>query len=86
MNKLERSDELETLYDLTISLTHDLATGRVPYDWFPDSRSRLDLVIGWANEFNKLHASTDWAELEYMDEVDSWYATKIRADYGEFLK
>jgi hypothetical protein len=86
MMKLEHSDELETFYDLTVSLQHDLAIGRVPYEWFADSRSRMDIVIGWANEFNTIHAETDWGvDLEYMDEVDSWYAAKILAEYGEFL-
>jgi hypothetical protein len=86
MIELEHSDELETFYDLTDSLTHDLVSGRVSYESFPNSRDRFDTLIGWANEFNRLHAATDWAEVEYLDTVEEWYSAKIRAEYGGFLK
>jgi hypothetical protein len=74
--ELQRTDELETLYDLTTELAADLASGAIDYAEMEDSRSRLDTLIEWANEFNRLHASTDWAEVEYLDTVDSFYTLK----------
>lgn len=72
------ADEIETFYDLTANLAHDLARNRFIADSFDDSRSRLHLLVEWANEFNSQHVQTDWAELDYMDTVDDFYADKVQ--------
>jgi hypothetical protein len=78
MGQLTRTDELETLYDLTIDLAGDLASGAIDHADFEDSRGRLDTLIDWANEFNARHAATDWAEVEYLDTIIDFYAEKTK--------
>jgi len=73
---LERTWELETFYDLTVLFSEHLVSGKLSQDAFPDARSRMDIVIDWANEFNRIHAWTDWGEVEYLDLIASWFKTQ----------
>lgn len=44
-----------------------------------DSREMTNLIIAWANEFEQLHRSTDWAERgDYIDAIDSFSQEKIK--------
>lgn len=44
-----------------------------------NSRDVCALVVDWAGEFTERHAATDWAEVEYLDTVDAFFAEKYRA-------
>jgi len=77
--KLNRTDDIETLYDLTTLLAERLATGAIPQDLLPDSRSRLDLVLYWTNQFNEIYGWSDWADEDYLGTVQNWFEAKVRA-------
>lgn len=72
-----RTTELETFYDLTTDLAADLATGRIDHAAFPDSRSRMDTLLGWSNEFNIKHKRTSWHETDYMQTIEDFYESKV---------
>ena len=44
-----------------------------------NSRDTCALVIDWAEEFDRKHAETDWAEVEYLELIDRFFAEKYRA-------
>ena len=44
-----------------------------------NSRDTCALVVDWAEEFDRKHAETDWAEVEYLDTIDRFFADKYRA-------
>lgn len=69
---LERSCELETFYDLCVNYGTDCALGNY---WCEDSRSAMDVMLRWANEFNTLHHGREW-DGEYMEEIDAFYLLK----------
>ena len=73
--EIEQTADLETFYDLTVNLTTDITSGAILEDRFPDSRWRFSVLIDWANEFNKLHASRDW-DGDYFEVLDDFYAAK----------
>jgi hypothetical protein len=47
-----------------------------------DSREDIDLFITWAEEFEAIHANTNWEEIEYMDEIENFAMGKIN-DYNK---
>lgn len=71
--RLERSKEMETFYDLCLSYGHD--AGRAKF-LTEDSRSAMDVLLRWANEFNQLHATNDWLEMDYLEAIDDFYIEK----------
>jgi hypothetical protein len=73
--RLYRTTEIETFYDLCVNYGNDISRGKFLH---PDSRSVMDTLLQWANEFNALHAENDWAEMEYMEVVDEFYVEKRR--------
>lgn len=78
---LAYTPELETLYDLTSNLAADLETGKITQEAMPDSRSRFDTLINWANEFNLKYEGAAWgttAELDYLSCIDDFYEEKAR--------
>ena len=44
-----------------------------------NSRDTCNLVIDWSVEFDRKHANTDWADFEYLDVIDAFFAQKYRA-------
>lgn len=44
-----------------------------------NSRDVCMLVVDWAEEFEKQHADTDWAEVEYLETIDRFFEDKYRA-------
>ena len=44
-----------------------------------NSRDACALVIDWAEEFDRKHANTDWAEIEYLDTIEAFFTAKYRA-------
>lgn len=55
--------------------------GLISYDLFEDSRSRIDVVIQWANEFNEYYAWANWEQEEYLEVVEDWFNTKLEERY-----
>ena len=74
---LQRTWNLEAFFDLTVFLTEGLAQGLISDDLFEDSRSRIDVVIQWANEFNEYYAWANWEQGEYLEVVEDWFRTKL---------
>lgn len=77
--------EAEVLYDLTWNLA--IQTNRFSNDdgepnplEFGDSRERFNVLLSWANEFERIHANTDWDnnELDYLNTVDKYYDMKVK--------
>jgi len=42
-----------------------------------DSRTDIKLFISWANEFEGIHKNTDWNEVDYMLEIESYADSQI---------
>jgi hypothetical protein len=51
-----------------------------------NSREDIDLFIDWAEEFEVKHKDTDWAEIEYMDEIEKFAMEKIEKHNTEDAK
>lgn len=60
----------EAIADIAYAAGHDKYYGG-------DSRQDMANFVDWAKEFCAIHATTDWAEVEYMDTIDAFIATKI---------
>ena len=43
-----------------------------------DSRETCALIIDWAEAFDRMHAETDWGEVEYLETIDQFFAQKYR--------
>ncbi len=80
--KLDRTWDLETFNDLTVLLTEALVNGDVDSRYFQDSRSRMDIVLEWANQFNARHLREKWESEEYLDAIESWFHTKVKERYS----
>lgn len=85
IEKLRRSFENETLFDLAVMLGADLSGDKIDRrertgECFADSRGHQDVLIGWANEFNFKNAGREW-DGEYMDEIEDFYNVKIAPFY-----
>jgi hypothetical protein len=74
--------ELETFYDLTFCLASDLAAGRITEEQLPDTRARVDLLVSWAQDFNREHTRTVWGKegKDYLDTLDEYYVQRL-SDY-----
>jgi len=77
IDTLQRTWEIETLYDFAIMLACGLADGTIAQDEFPDSRERLDIILEWTNEFNNSRAWSDWDNGEYLQDVESWFQERL---------
>lgn len=44
-----------------------------------NSRDVVQLSVDWAAEFEARHAATDWAEAEYLETIEAFFASKYRA-------
>jgi hypothetical protein len=44
-----------------------------------NSRDTCSFIIDWAEEFDRRHAETDWAEVEYLETIDAFFSEKYRA-------
>lgn len=44
-----------------------------------NSRDVVQLSVDWAAEFEATHEATDWAEAEYLETIDAFFASKYRA-------
>ena len=44
-----------------------------------DSRANIGMLIDWANEFSRKHRDTDWAEVEYLDEIYNFMDEKLKS-------
>jgi hypothetical protein len=73
--QLLQTTHSETLYDLTTNLAADLALENIPEEKLEDSRSRLTVLLSWANEFNNLHRGREW-DGDYLEAIDDFYAEK----------
>jgi len=71
--------ELEVVFDLTANLYQGFGDGSVTYEEFPDSRSRLDTVLGWAAKFQDIHSATNWDEVDYIETIDDFFTTTLAA-------
>jgi hypothetical protein len=70
-------DLLDVVYDLAAAMQSDWAAGRLTADLADNSRDRCSTVQDWALEFDRLHAKTDWTEVDYLETVDDFYRDKI---------
>jgi len=69
-------DFAEILADISGNLTVANYIDRVKIE---NSRNVVSLAIDWAIEFTRLHAATDWNEVEYIETVDNFTEEKIKA-------
>jgi len=71
---------LEVFYDLASTLARDVATGRVAGDAFTDAIDRMTKLREWTDEFQALHATTNWKDRrnDYFNLVDEFYAEKLK--------
>jgi hypothetical protein len=71
---------LEVFYDLASTLARDVATGRVPEGAFTDAFERMNKLKEWTDEFQALHATTNWKDRgnDYFNLVDEFYAEKLK--------
>ena len=61
---------LETLADMAyLAGSHHYYSG--------DSRADISELIRWANEFERLHRHTDWADEDYMLAVEAFAEGKL---------
>lgn len=65
----------EVLYDLTWNLAYRDARGHAPL--CEDSRARFSMLLGWTQEFERLHKRTDWQTVDYMITVDEFFDGKV---------
>ena len=62
----------EAVSDLT---AHFMTQQHLP----ANSRDVVHLCVDWAAEFEARHSGTDWAEMEYLETIDAFFAEKYRA-------
>lgn len=67
MNQYENQ---ETLADIA----YDMGYARIRIS--PDSREKISTFIAWAEEFNRIHAKTDWGVKDYLTEIENFIAEK----------
>lgn len=48
-----------------------------------NSRDTISTIIAWANEFSRKHRDTDWAEVEYLDEIYNFTDEKLKSTPSE---
>jgi hypothetical protein len=75
---------MDTFYDLTRLLTEVLTTGAVSTELFPNSQDTMDVVLGWANEFNQRYAWATWEDEEYMETLEEWFRNMLQLRYAAF--
>ena len=57
----------------------DLTSLFMAQDKLPaNSRDTCSLIINWAEEFDRRHAETDWAEVEYLETINRFFSEKYR--------
>jgi hypothetical protein len=84
--ELERSLAMEAFFDIVDSTSAEIVSGAISADLWESSRDRYDDCIRWANEFERVHAETDWADSR--DESDYFIAIEdfTRAKLAELSK
>lgn len=58
-------------------MTEGFGSGEVDRDEYFDSRTVIDVILRWANQFNEIWAWSDWTEFEYMDEIRNFFDLKV---------
>lgn len=53
--------------------------GRKKFRPSDNSRDTAATIIAWGDEFSRQHEDTDWTEKEYLDEICSFTAAKLRS-------
>lgn len=48
-----------------------------------NSRDTIGTIIGWADEFSRLHKETDWGDKEYLDEIEKFMEIKMNESSDE---
>jgi hypothetical protein len=75
---LRMSSTIEVFYDLVADYHAGVGAGTYDMEKIDeDSRTRRDVFILWTNEFQKLHANTDWDTTDYFETQESFLAKKL---------
>lgn len=73
----DRDSFNEVLADIAVNFGYDLGTGKIEMD---DSRAFVNELISLADKFQKIHADTDWEEVDYLLTVDAYTKGIIEGD------
>lgn len=79
--ELERSFALEAFFDIVDATAVEITKGRMSAEPWASSRERYDDCLRWANEFERLHAGTEWDagsdETDYFISIENFISTKL---------
>lgn len=73
------NNSIEVYFDLVSDCYHMVGKGEIEMELLGgDSRERGRVLVEWANEFETIHANTDWSEKVYFEEQEEFLTKKIQ--------